>query len=35
MKSFTASHIASPEAAALIATAQENLGTTELQFYPA
>ena len=34
MKSFTAGHISSPEAAELIKTAQENLGSTELQFYP-
>jgi 2,3-bisphosphoglycerate-independent phosphoglycerate mutase len=34
MKSFTAGHIASPEAAELIQTAQENLGGPELQFYP-
>jgi 2,3-bisphosphoglycerate-independent phosphoglycerate mutase len=34
MKSFTAGHISSPEAAELIKTAQEALGSRELQFYP-
>ncbi len=34
MKSFTAGHISSAEAAALIAAAQESLGSPELQFYP-
>jgi 2,3-bisphosphoglycerate-independent phosphoglycerate mutase len=34
MKSFTAGHISSEEAAALLKTAQEKLGTAELQFYP-
>ncbi len=34
MKSFTADHISSVEAAELIKTAQEKLGSAELQFYP-
>jgi 2,3-bisphosphoglycerate-independent phosphoglycerate mutase len=34
MKSFTAGHISTPEAAALIATLQEALGNDGLQFYP-
>lgn len=34
MKSFTADHISSAEAAELIKTAQEHLGGAELQFYP-
>ena len=34
MKSFTAGHISSAEAAELIKTAQEKLGSPELQFYP-
>lgn len=34
MKSFTAGHISSPEAAELLKTAQEKLGNTELQFCP-
>jgi 2,3-bisphosphoglycerate-independent phosphoglycerate mutase len=34
MKSFTAEHISSAEAAELIKTAQERLGGAELQFYP-
>ncbi len=33
MKSFTAGHISSPEAAKLIQTAQEHLGGAELQFH--
>jgi 2,3-bisphosphoglycerate-independent phosphoglycerate mutase len=34
MKSFTAGHISSPEAAELLKTAQETLGGPDLQFYP-
>ncbi len=34
MRSFTAGHISSAEAAQLIQIAQENLGSPELQFYP-
>ncbi len=34
MKSFTAGHISSPEAASLMNAAQEKLGSEELQFYP-
>ncbi len=34
MKSFTAGHISSPEAASLMQTAQDTLGSAELQFYP-
>ncbi len=34
MQSFTADHISSPEAAALIKTAQEKLGIDRWQFYP-
>jgi 2,3-bisphosphoglycerate-independent phosphoglycerate mutase len=34
MKSFTAGQISSPEAAALMKTTQEKLGSAELQFYP-
>jgi 2,3-bisphosphoglycerate-independent phosphoglycerate mutase len=34
MKSFTAGHISSPEAAKLILSAQEKLGGPNLQFYP-
>ena len=34
MKSFTAGHISSSEAAELLKTAQEKLGGPELQFYP-
>jgi 2,3-bisphosphoglycerate-independent phosphoglycerate mutase len=34
MKSFTAGHISSPEAAELILAAQEKLGGPNLQFYP-
>jgi 2,3-bisphosphoglycerate-independent phosphoglycerate mutase len=34
MKSFTAGHISSPEAAELIKTAQEKLGDDRWQFYP-
>jgi 2,3-bisphosphoglycerate-independent phosphoglycerate mutase len=34
MKSFTAGHISSPDAAELIAAAQAALGGPELQFYP-
>ncbi len=34
MKSFTADHISSADAAELLKTAQENLGNAELQFYP-
>ena len=34
MQSFTAGHISSPEAAALIKTAQEKLGNDRWQFYP-
>ncbi len=34
MKSFTAGHISSPEAAELILAAQERLGNNRLQFYP-
>jgi 2,3-bisphosphoglycerate-independent phosphoglycerate mutase len=34
MKSFTAGHISSPEAAALMQAAQEQLGGADLQFYP-
>jgi 2,3-bisphosphoglycerate-independent phosphoglycerate mutase len=34
MKSFTAGQISSAEAAALLKTAQETLGSAELQFYP-
>jgi 2,3-bisphosphoglycerate-independent phosphoglycerate mutase len=34
MKSFTAGHISTPEAAALIETIQERLGGAEFQFYP-
>lgn len=34
MKSFTANHISSAEAAELIKTVQEHLGGAELQFYP-
>jgi 2,3-bisphosphoglycerate-independent phosphoglycerate mutase len=34
MKSFTAGHITSPEAAELIATAQASLGGPAFQFYP-
>jgi len=34
MKSFTADHITTAEATALLATAQEKLGNDRLQFYP-
>lgn len=34
MRDFTAGHISSEEAAALIATAQEHLGSERLRFYP-
>ncbi|MEN6558869.1 MAG: 2,3-bisphosphoglycerate-independent phosphoglycerate mutase [Thermoguttaceae bacterium] len=34
MKSFTAGHISSDEAAALMATVQESLGGPQLRFYP-
>jgi 2,3-bisphosphoglycerate-independent phosphoglycerate mutase len=34
MKSFTAGHISSPEAASLLQTAQEELGSPEIQFCP-
>ena len=34
MRDFTAGHVSSPEAAALLDTAQQQLGNTRLQFYP-